>query len=417
MKQKGLMETSTDTNAASLRTLLSIFFVLSVFIVSCFAEPYRVQVGDVLQVSIIGLEEDEKVKEVTVHDDGTIFLSWAGQVDAKGLTYEELGQQVKEKLSKYFKNFEVIVGPADSKPQFSVLGKIGTPGSFALSPGLTLSEAIGIAGGLASGASPLVKIIRYNKDVLTADVDKIFHDNDLSQNIIVRPGDVIYVSDKLSNKVMVLGSVKAQGEYDLQPGWSIAEAIVFAGGLVTSAGATGGVGGIVYIQRQGYYNVSVRRAGKDVYVDFIDPLSLESREQKTEKFKLEHGDVIFVREVRFSVIVMGAVKNPYIYEFKQGDRVTDAIALAGGLVEGGAAGLGTADFKNVGIVRVLPDGKSTIIKVNLEDVLRKGDYSTNFELSDRDILYVPTKHTKLKWNEILTKLSDIKSVRDLIKGW
>ncbi len=383
-----------------------------------YGDAYRIQVGDAIQVSVLGLEDEEKVREVTVREDGKIFLPMAGLVDAKELTYDELAEHIKEKLSKYFKNFDVLVGPADAKPQFSVLGKVGAPGAYPLTPGLTLSEAVGIAGGLAPGASPKLKIIRFNKDVLTADMDKILNDNDLTQNILIRPGDVVYASDKLSNKVMILGSVKTPGEYDLQPGWSIAEAIVFAGGLVTSAGVTGGIGNIVYIQRQGFYSISIRRGGKDLEQFIIDPLTLETRDEKKEKFPLQHGDVIFVREVRFSVIVIGAVKNPYIYEFKQGDRVTDAIAIAGGLVEGvtTGGGSGVADLKNVGIVRVVDD-KSKLIKVNLEDVLRKGDFSTNYLLADRDILYVPSKHRKLKWDEIIAKLGDIKFIRDLIKFW
>lgn len=414
MKQKGLTETTMTQHIDVAEMFLSLFFALIIFLSACLSDPYRIQVGDALQVSILGLEEDEKIKEVTVRDDGKIFLSLAGMIDAKGLTYDDLAQQVKEKLSKYFKNFEVLVGPADAKPQFSVLGKIGSPGAYPLSPGLTLSEALGIAGGLAPGASPKLKIIRFNKDVLTADMDNILNDNDLTQNILIRPGDVIYASDKLSNKVMILGSVKTQGEYDLQPGWSIAEAIVFAGGLVSSAGATGGIGNIVYIQRQGFYSISIRRGGKDLEQFIIDPLTLETRDEKKEKFPLEHGDVIFVREVRFSVIVIGAVKTPYIYEFKQGDRVMDAIAIAGGFLE---SGTGAADLKNAGIIRASSDGKPNVIKVNFEEILRKGDYSKNIELKDRDILYIPSKHRKLKWDEIISKLGGIKTIRDIIKLW
>lgn len=420
MKKNHVLKTSAERrNGDHPHRMIS---VLLLFMLFCAAaapvsgqQDYRIQLGDVLQISFLGIEEEKEPREVVVRADGMIFLPWIGVVQAEGLSYEELSEGIKQKLSKYFKNFEVVAGPADVKPKFSILGKVVSPGTFPLSQGMTLTEAIGICGGLTPGASTSVKIIRMNKDVLTADLDKVLKQNDLTQNLTIRPGDVIYVSEKLGNKVIILGSVKSPGEYDLQPGWGVSEAMVMAGGLVSSASVTGGIGGIVYIQRQGFYLVKVRRGGKDIYDDYIDPNTMESRYANKEKFALDHGDVIFVREMRYSVVVIGAVKNPYIYEFKEGDRITDAIALSGGFLESSSSG--SADLKNIGVIRVSPDGKSVIIKINVEDILRKGDNTQNIELVDRDIVYIPQKHRKFKWDEFILKISNIKSIREIIKTW
>ncbi len=420
MKKSHVLKTSAERrNSEHPYRMISVLFLFMLFCAAVAPvsgqQDYRIQLGDVLQVSFLGIEEEKEPREIVVRADGMIFLPWIGVVQAEGLSYHELSENIKQKLSKYFRNFEVVAGPADVKPKFSILGKVVSPGTFPLSQGMTLTEAIGIAGGLTPGASTSMKVIRMNKDVLTADLDKILKQNDLTQNLTIRPGDVIYVSEKLGNKVIILGSVKNPGEYDLQPGWGVSEAMVIAGGLASSATVMAGVVGIVYAQRQGFYLVKVRRGGKDIYDDYIDPNTMESRYANKEKFVLDHGDIIFVREMRYSVIVIGAVKNPYIYEFKEGDRVTDAIALAGGMFEGSVGG--SADLKNVGVVRVSPDGKSIIIKINLEDVLRKGDSTQNVELVDRDIVYVPQKHRKFKWDEFILKISNIKTIREIIKTW
>lgn len=408
----------------------SILYALLTMMILCLAgkttalsngETHRLQIGDVIQINVMGLPK-ELIKEVVVGPDGEIFFPWAGSIQAAGLTRDELAEALKKKLEKFFKHFEVLVGAADIKPKFSILGKVASTGSYAYSTGMTLTEAITMAGGVAAGASYLVRVIRNNKEILSADIDKILKGNegDLTQNIPIKPGDIIYLVEKLRNKVTVLGSVKTPGEHDLQPGWGIPEAIVTAGGLTTSAAATGGIGAIVYIQRQGFYRVTVRRDGKEIFEDYIDPLSLESRDENSDLLVLEHGDVAFIREIRYSVIVMGAVKTPYVYEFKQGDTVLDALMLAGGPQEsggGGASSLALADLKNVGVIRAAAGGKSTLLKVDLEDVIRKGDLSKNITLMDRDIVYVPSKHRKLKWDEILLKITDLKTVRDIIKGW
>lgn len=406
-----------EKRRARVQGLLTVIFIFCALMSTAAwgAETLRIQPGDALQISILGIPE-ELTRETIVNEDGTIFFPWAGSVDAAGLTYDELSESLKEKLVKYFKQPEVFVGAAEIKPVFSITGKVAQTGTYPLSKKMTLTEAVITAGGVTPGATLMVRVIRYNKEILMADLDKILNGTDLTQNIAIKPGDVIYVIEKPVLKVNILGSVKAPGVYELQPGWGITEAIITAGGLVTSAGATGGVGTIVYIQRQGFYQITVRREGKEIYEESIDPQTLDAIGTEEEKFAFKEGDALFVREMRYSIIVMGAVKTPYVYEFKPGNTVLDALILAGGPLET-ASGTGSADLKNVGVVRVLPDGKSKLIKVNLEDVLRKGDVQKNMEIVDKDIVYIPYKHRKVKWEEILLKLGDIKTVKDLITGW
>lgn len=54
------------------------------------------------------------------------------------------------------------------------------------------------------------------------------------------------------------------------------------------------------------------------------------------------------------VHVLGAVAAPGLYELQEGDRVVDAIALAGGLAEG-------ADPAGVNLARLVSDGEQLIV--------------------------------------------------------
>lgn len=63
---------------------------------------------------------------------------------------------------------------------------------------------------------------------------------------------------------------------------------------------------------------------------------------------------IEIEEKWIIVDICGEVKNPGIVKVKEGDRVTDAVNLAGGLLE-------TADRRQINMARVLLDGEQIYI--------------------------------------------------------
>jgi polysaccharide export outer membrane protein len=80
---------------------------------------------------------------------------------------------------------------------------------------------------------------------------------------------------------------------------------------------------------------------------------------------LRSGDVISVPpEQAIAVTVLGAVNTPGVHKLPVGDGATllKAVALAGGLNE-------RASKNGIQIKRGESDGKETVIKVNLGDIL------------------------------------------------
>lgn len=401
------------TNKKSL--FLIIIFSIIIFSIKTTVytdSEHKIVPGDKLQINVWGIDEDLN-KEVSVREDGEIFLPWVGRIIAAGLTYSELEKVIQEKLSEYFKNFGVLVGPAEVKLFFSILGEVKSPGTYEMIKGMTVSQAIAQAGGLTENASSEVKVLRENKEIIDIDLNKIFKDNLIEKNIALIPSDIIYVPKQSINltNIYILGQISKPGQYELPLNSGVEEAIVIAGGFITSGSVSAGGSVFLASSKPGIFEVTIRRNGKKIETLLLEPQTLIVKESKNEKgevnknnnsestFVLKNNDVIFVKEIKYPVIVLGEVIRPGIYEFKEGDKVSDAIALTGGFGN-------NPHLKEIGVIRWV-DGTPTLIKVNMEEVLRKGKLNLDIELKDKDIIFVPNRTKKITLETIFTKISTI----------
>jgi polysaccharide export outer membrane protein len=78
-----------------------------------------------------------------------------------------------------------------------VLGEVGIPGLIEVKTDITVLEAISKAGGVkltaAKGKSRIVRGDIYNPEVIPLDLKKLIDKSDLSLNVKLQNGDVIYV--------------------------------------------------------------------------------------------------------------------------------------------------------------------------------------------------------------------------------
>jgi polysaccharide export outer membrane protein len=109
---------------------------------------YRISPGDDLQVSVWG---DERLqKEVKVLPDGTFGFPLIGQVMAAGLLPSELERVITVALKPQYRDVVPQVTVTVKNPngyQFSVIGKVKSPGTFTPGRYVSALEAIGMAGG------------------------------------------------------------------------------------------------------------------------------------------------------------------------------------------------------------------------------------------------------------------------------
>jgi len=133
------------------------------------ASAYRINPGDELEVYVWG--EERLQRTVRVLPDGTIAFPLAGQIVAQGFEPQELQAIISERLKAQYRGPvpEVTVSvrvPAGM--QFSVMGRVRSPGTFTPGRYVNVLEALSMAGGPSEFANlDNVLVIRKVGDQLT----------------------------------------------------------------------------------------------------------------------------------------------------------------------------------------------------------------------------------------------------------
>jgi polysaccharide export outer membrane protein len=113
--------------------------------------PYRVQIGDVLDVKLF--LNPELNDEVTVRPDGMISTALAQDIPAYNHTPTQIGQELKSAYQSNLKDPQISVIVHSFAPnRIYVAGEVADPGEFVtVGPNLTISQAIARAGGVKLG--------------------------------------------------------------------------------------------------------------------------------------------------------------------------------------------------------------------------------------------------------------------------
>jgi len=122
----------------------------------------------------------------------------------------------------------------------------------------------------------------------------------------------------------------------------------------------------------------------EVKVKGLTKAGLENRlgELLEEKYLHNPQVTVFIREHQSTrVSVLGAVKNPGLYELLGRETLMQIISQAGGLT--------TQAGDDIIIMRQLDDGTSKSLKISIDDLFVNGDASLNIPLQPSDIVNVP----------------------------
>ncbi|MCK5119005.1 MAG: SLBB domain-containing protein, partial [Candidatus Latescibacteria bacterium] len=169
--------------------------------------------------------------------------------------------------------------------------------------------------------------------------------------------DKVDVSVELSNvrgfRVFVTGEIRTPGTYYAWAVDRVSDMIKEAGGIrVTTAPVrTAGIGETARTREIGSRrNIRLsRQKGETIVVDLDRFLTIGDLEANPY---LKTGDVIYVPPKGGTVTILGAVKAQGVYEFKNGETLTDLIALAGGLRENAQrTGVEMVRYKDDGVTR------------------------------------------------------------------
>jgi polysaccharide biosynthesis/export protein len=165
-------------------------------------DGYRINGGDLLHISVYG--EQNLDKDVPVQPDGGIAFPLVGNLNARGMTLQELQGKIASNLreSQYFPNLtdnEVTVSMVKATGNsVSVVGQVKAPGTFAYDTQLDVMQALSLAGGLTPFASKSkIKILRRDQagtqTAILFDYGDVEDGEQLEKNILLRGGDVVVV--------------------------------------------------------------------------------------------------------------------------------------------------------------------------------------------------------------------------------
>lgn len=240
------------------------FFLLTAAL-AAWAQTQKLGVGDAVRVTVF--QQPDLTTEARINDRGTIAMPLVGDVKVAGMSQAEAAKSIAETLKngKILKNPQVSVSITTLRSrQVSVLGHVARPGRIALDETSSqLADVIAASGGIASGGSDIVTVLREGKE----------HKVNVLKPFELQGGETIHV-DRAA-VVYIYGEVTRGGAYPLVPDMTVMQAIA-AGGGITPRGS----------ERR----LKLRRpSGNGQYVE------TDARLQD----RVKADDVIFVREALF----------------------------------------------------------------------------------------------------------------------
>jgi len=158
---------------------------------------YIIGPDDIL--SIVFWKDADMTKDVVVRPDGKISLPVLNELQAAGLTPEQLRVGVIEAATKFFAapSVNVVVKEIRSRKVF-ITGEVAKPGAYALSGRMTVIQLIAMAGGLAEFAhSDQIAIVRTDdkgqSKRFSVNYKDIMKGKNMKQNIELQVGDLVNV--------------------------------------------------------------------------------------------------------------------------------------------------------------------------------------------------------------------------------
>lgn len=148
---------------------------------------YKLGAGDKMRIIVFG--EPDLSGEFFVDDAGSVDLPLIGDVEAGGATVSEFEQKVVTRFSDgYLRDPKISIEVLNYRP-FFIIGEVKSGGEYPYKGGLTVQDAVAIAGGYSYRANERVAFIRRaNSDQETR--------VELSQRVPIFPGDNVRIPER-----------------------------------------------------------------------------------------------------------------------------------------------------------------------------------------------------------------------------
>jgi polysaccharide export outer membrane protein len=200
--KQGMVQAASQRSGAFIGSVRKVFFpaLAGVFLLAQLlvaVEPlaaqeqfdpggYRLGTGDKIRLIVFG--EQDLGGEYVVDSSGYVRLPLIGQVQAAQMSLRQFESAVEARLKDgYLKDPKVSVEVTNYRP-FYIIGEVNSPGQYPYVNGMTVLNAVALAGGFTYRAKTSRVYIRRN----SKDGDEI----DAEQSAAVQPGDIIRVAER-----------------------------------------------------------------------------------------------------------------------------------------------------------------------------------------------------------------------------
>ena len=171
-------------------------------------DPLKYTLGpdDVVQITVMDRPDFSGTYPISL--EGKIQYKFVGDMDVRGMTKRQLEEKIKQVISVYVVSPEVNVTITEFKSKvFYVLGEVGAPGKYFMrADHITVSEAVVMAGlPTVEAAMRKTRIITPSmKGPITRNVNlyDLLYFGDLKENLLINPGDYLYVPATVLAKVI-----------------------------------------------------------------------------------------------------------------------------------------------------------------------------------------------------------------------
>lgn len=195
----------------------------------------------------------------------------------------------------------------------------------------------------------------------------------------------VMLRDPLGHRATVVGAVRNPGRYFVSPGTRVAD-------LLASAGGELAIGDEVPVSAD-LFTARVIRAGVALPIS----VALAIQGDPKHNVRIRAGDQMFVpAQLRGTVSVLGQVGAPRVFPYMAGIRLTQALALSGGVTRDG----------NWGDVRVIrgPSDRPKVYSASVASIV-DGD-APDVVLAAGDIVYVSSAgHADLR--DVMNSISPL----------
>ena len=206
-----------------------------------FLEPYTdiVHEGDLLQIALFHPTRADLVSSFAILNqtvgfrvlDGQVVLPDLDPIEVKNLTLDKARIKIQTEYQKHIKDIQVFLSFQDRiERKVELAGLVQIP-TIPVDGRMRLFETLALAK-VPPTANLFKSYLVRDQHMVAVDFYKLVKEGDMSQNIVMRGGDKIYIADAADSSLMVLGEVGKEGFINVPNGFmTLRKALAEAGGI------------------------------------------------------------------------------------------------------------------------------------------------------------------------------------------